>query len=92
MVNYVSQVLNEGSYCIGVFLDLKKAFDVCSHIILLKKLEKMGIRGAALTWFGNYMAGRTQFVDIDGKRSESRNIDISVIQGSFWAQYSFCAI
>jgi hypothetical protein len=34
-----------------------------------KKLEKMGIRGAALIWFGNYLAGRTQFVDIDGNRS-----------------------
>jgi hypothetical protein len=69
IVNYVSQALNEGNYCIGVFLDLKKAFDVCSHEILLKKLEKMGIRGAALIWFGNYLAGRTQFVDIDGNRS-----------------------
>jgi hypothetical protein len=29
-------------------------------------LEKMGIRGTALTWFGNYLSGRTQFVDIDG--------------------------
>ena len=66
IVNYITHALNEGNYCIGVFLDLKKAFDVCSHEILLKKLEKMGIRGTALTWFGNYLSGRTQFVDIDG--------------------------
>jgi hypothetical protein len=38
VVNYISQALNDGKYCIGVFLDLKKAFDVCSHPILLKKL------------------------------------------------------
>jgi hypothetical protein len=39
VVNYISQALNDGKYCIGVFLDLRKAFDVCSHPILLKKLE-----------------------------------------------------
>ena len=82
IVNYITQALNEGNYCIGIFLDLRKAFDVCSHEILLKKLEKMGIRGVALTWFKNYLAGRTQFVDIDGNRSDALSIDISVIQGS----------
>ena len=41
VVNYISQSLNNGNYCIGIFLDLKKAFDVCSHEILLKKLKKI---------------------------------------------------
>ena len=31
-------------YCMGVFLDLRKAFDVCSHEILLKKLKKWGLK------------------------------------------------
>ena len=61
---------------------LKKAFDVCSHEILLAKLEKMGIQNVALKWFKNYLSGRTQQVDINGQLSESRNLDISVIQGS----------
>ncbi len=38
IVNYISDALNENMYCVGIFLDLKKAFDVCSHEILLKKL------------------------------------------------------
>jgi hypothetical protein len=38
IVNYVTEALNDGNYSVGVFLDLKKAFDVCSHSILLKKL------------------------------------------------------
>jgi hypothetical protein len=40
IVNFITRALNEGMYCMGVFLDLRKAFDVCSHEILLKKLKK----------------------------------------------------
>jgi hypothetical protein len=69
-------------YCIGVFLDLKKAFDVCSHEILLKKLKKMGIVGTTHAWFMSYLQGRSQCVDIDGNLSDFLELAISVIQGS----------
>ena len=82
VINYISSALNNNMYCIGVFLDLKKAFDVCSHEILLGKLEKMGIQNVALKWFKSYLSDRTQQVDINGCLSSSLSIDISVIQGS----------
>jgi hypothetical protein len=82
ILNYISKALNDGNYCIGVFLDLRKAFDVCSHNILIKKLEKMGISGTALLWFKNYLSGRSQIVEINGYKSEALSLDISVIQGS----------
>jgi hypothetical protein len=82
IVNYVTNALNEGMYCVGVFLDLRKAFDVCSHEILLKKLEKMGICGLAHQWFKSYLTNRKQCVDISGNFSDLINFDISVIQGS----------
>ena len=81
-LNHISKALNENKYCIGVFFDLKKAFDVCSHKILLMKLNKMGIRGTALEWFKSYLADRTQIVDINGSHSRSRKIKISILQGS----------
>jgi hypothetical protein len=58
IVNYISSKMNNGEYCLGVFLDLKKAFDVCSHEILLKKLNNLGIRGVAARWFENYLSDR----------------------------------
>jgi len=67
---------------VGFFFDLKKAFDVCSHEILLMKLERMGIRGTALEWFRSYLSNRTQFVDINGTHSRERKIKISILQGS----------
>jgi hypothetical protein len=43
IVNFISEAINNNMYCVGVFLDLKKAFDVCSHSILLKKLKKRAL-------------------------------------------------
>jgi retron-type reverse transcriptase len=81
-VNYIGDSINSGKFCIGVFFDLKKAFDVVSHDILLKKLHKMGIQGNALEWFKSYLNNRRQVVDINGSVSLSKKISISVLQGS----------
>ena len=80
--NFINTALNENKYCIGVFLDLKKAFDVCSHKILLNKLKKLGIKNTALKWFESYLKNRNQVVEINGKNSDRNDINISVIQGS----------
>jgi hypothetical protein len=82
LTNYIYKALNDKKYCIGLFLDLRKAFDVCSHNILLKKLKKYGINGIALDWFTSYLKDRKQKVDIDGHLSEESIFNISVIQGS----------
>jgi Reverse transcriptase (RNA-dependent DNA polymerase) len=82
VVNYIGEALNNRNWCIGIFLDLKKAFDTVQHDILLCKLEKYGIRGTALNWFKSYLSNRTQCVDICGFFSEFRDIIMSVLQGS----------
>lgn len=55
IINTAATALNENKYCIGIFLDLKKAFDTVPHDILLKKLEKLGITNTALLWFTRYL-------------------------------------
>ena len=75
LVNYIAEAINENMYCVGVFLDLKKAFDVCSHDILLAKLQKMGIVGNAYNWFKSYLQGRAQCVDIGGTFSNFLDLD-----------------
>jgi hypothetical protein len=49
----------------------------------LKKLEKLGITGTALSWFTSYLSNRTQKVEINGCTSDSTNLDaLSVFQGT----------
>ena len=54
LVERVTKALDTGKYVVGVFLDLKKAFDTVDHAILLRKLECYGIRGNILNWFTSY--------------------------------------
>ena len=78
----ISQYLNEKKFVVGVFLDLKKAFDTVSHDILLLKLEKLGILNTAHKWFTSYLSGRRQYTVINGNKSDEKPLEISVLQGS----------
>lgn len=74
--------LDNGRACIGVFLDLAKAFDTVSIPILLRRLESIGVRGIALDWFQSYLTGRQQCLKVDSWVSSSRGLSFGVPQGS----------
>ena len=65
---------------IGVFFDLKKAFDTVSHDILLKKMYAYGIRGNAFKLLKRYF--NWQYVIYDGVKSDTLPIKCGVPQGS----------
>ena len=73
---------NVPEYTLGIFLDLKKAFDTVDHKILLDKLEHYGFRGISNIWFQNYLGNRFQYVTIEGVDSTKREIRHGVPQGS----------
>lgn len=66
----------------SIFLDLSKAFDTVPHDILLKKLQKIGIKDKELLWFKNYLSNRNQFCKINIEISKGVICIIGVPQGS----------
>ena len=82
LVDRITSSLDSGDLVIGVFLDLKKAFDTIDHQILIKKLFSYGIRGNTLKWFQSYLTDRSQYVTYDCIESKVLPIKHGVPQGS----------
>ena len=82
LVDKVARALDTGKIVVGVYLDLRKAFDTVPHTILLDKLHRMGIRGNLLCLIKNYLEDRAQFVNYNDHSSRTQPINIGVPQGS----------
>ena len=67
---------------LGIFIDLKKAFDTCDVSILLSKLNHYGFRGITNCWFHSYLTERYQYTTINGTSSKLQKMSCGVPQGS----------
>ena len=65
-----------------VMIDVRKAFNVVDHKLLLKKLQVYCLNTNSFKWFQSYLSGRYQKVCVDGKLSEPLGIHSGVPQGS----------
>lgn len=82
LVEEITTAIDEGKTTVGVFIDLKKAFDTVDHNILVKKLEHYGIRGLAKDWVCSYLESRRQYVCINDSNSDCLDVKCGVPQGS----------
>lgn len=78
----IYNALNNNKFALGIFLDIKKAFDSVNHEILLTKLERYGFRGPAIKFFRSYLTNRQQFVQIALNKSAVKQVTNGVPQGS----------
>lgn len=79
---YILQNFEQKLLTLGIFVDFTQAFDHIDHNILVKKLERYGIRGLPLEFIKSYLGRRRQFVFLNGLTSKSKEIISGVPQGS----------
>lgn len=77
--NYILNCIEQRKIPIGIFCDLRKAFDCVQHHKLLEKLENYGIRGKPLQWFATYLKHRKQCVRIKSMNANA-HIDYCLSQ------------
>ena len=88
LVERVTKALDTGKYIVGVFLDLKKAFDTVDYCILLNKLERYGIRGNILNWFKSYLSFREQFVEYNDCHSDKNKLHMECPKDPYSGPFS----
>ena len=82
LTNDILRARNQGGITLATFIDIKKAFDSVNYIILLKKLEKYGIRGKNLNWIREYFTDRSQVTVCNNVTSKVVNMVCGTPQGS----------
>ena len=82
VIDNVRNYIDKGELALGIYLDLKKAFDTVNHSILLAKLEHYGFRGHVNQLIRSYLSNRKQYTIVDGSNSDTMLINTGVPQGS----------
>ena len=84
LYDHITTCLSNKLATVGIYLDLKKAFDTVHHGILLNKLAKYGIGTNALSMFQSYLENRTQITRLEtlNVASKPANISMGIPQGA----------
>lgn len=82
LVMEVNKLKRERKVVCAVFIDVSKAFDSCSHELIINKLFNIGLSNNSLLLMKNYLHERSQIVNIGNDNSNPTTIKHGVGQGT----------
>ena len=74
--------IDKGEIIGAIFFDLKKAFDVIDHKLLLQKLSLYKFNHTSLQWVHSYLSNRKQCISEKDINTSMQNVSSGVPQGS----------
>ena len=80
--DHILYLLEMGHNVDVIYLDFAKAFDKVDFTVTLKKIKQLGIHGNVGRWIHSFLTRRTQTVLVNGSRSDPREVESGVPQGS----------
>ena len=78
----VAGLVDDGLVVYMVMLDFSKALDVVSHVVLLDKLQAIGVFHVLLNWIWGFLSNRKMYVSVGGVSSNTKDVYSGVPQGS----------
>ena len=81
-VDHIVQSVDEGRAICASFLDLRKAFDLLDHCILLQRIFDLGVSSKTLLWFKNYLSSRVHRVKVGDQYPDWGSMCAGIPRGS----------
>lgn len=89
LVTKIKNKIDSKQTALGIFIDLKKAFDTINPALLLQKLSHIGITGKALQIFESCLQNRKQIIKRGQYYSSSQSVTFAVPQRSILSPLLF---
>ena len=71
-INLIERSIYRGEMVIGIYLDIKGAFDNVASAAIIKSLKRKGVENTVLNWFENYLENRTCESSLGGSKSTAK--------------------
>ena len=89
VIYMITSTLNIKNCCQLVMLDISSTFETLYHNILVSRLQLLGVRDLALSWFTSYLSERSSSVKIYNSFSSTSPMKYGVPQGSVFSPSLF---